>query len=87
MLLQGKCPREREAPQRLSLHEQGARTPALRAAAAQTPLVVRERQITTLAADGPTNGDIAEQLFLSVRTVETTSTASTQESPSHIATT
>jgi DNA-binding NarL/FixJ family response regulator len=49
---------------------EGARTPALAAAAAPLPLTGREREIVTLAARGLTNRQIAEWLVVSVRTVE-----------------
>ncbi|HWN00284.1 MAG TPA: helix-turn-helix transcriptional regulator, partial [Streptosporangiaceae bacterium] len=49
---------------------EGARTPALLAAAAPLPLTSREREIVTLAARGLTNRQIAEWLVVSVRTVE-----------------
>jgi DNA-binding NarL/FixJ family response regulator len=48
---------------------EGAATPALSHAAAPDPLSGRERQIVMLAAKGMASKDIAERLFLSVRTV------------------
>ncbi|MGH8933403.1 MAG: helix-turn-helix transcriptional regulator [Egibacteraceae bacterium] len=55
---------------RLALACEGARTPALAAAASPLPLTAREREIVTLAADGLSNHAIAERLVISVRTVE-----------------
>jgi DNA-binding CsgD family transcriptional regulator/tetratricopeptide (TPR) repeat protein len=49
---------------------QGARTPALIAAAEPLPITDREREIITLAARGLTNQQIADKLVVSVRTVE-----------------
>jgi DNA-binding CsgD family transcriptional regulator/tetratricopeptide (TPR) repeat protein len=50
----------------------GARTPALTAAVdgAVAPLTRREREVAAFAAGGMPSKDIAQQLFLSVRTVE-----------------
>lgn len=48
----------------------GATTPAVRAAAHPLPLTPREREIAELVAADQTNREIAEQLILSVRTVE-----------------
>ena len=57
-LLRGRC--------------EGARTPALAVAVggAVAPLTRREREVAALAAGGMPSKDIAQQLFLSVRTVE-----------------
>lgn len=49
---------------------EGARTPALIAAAHPLPLTEREREIVTLAAQGLSNRQVAERLVVSVRTVE-----------------
>jgi DNA-binding CsgD family transcriptional regulator len=49
---------------------EGARTPALLMPEELTPLTSREREIAGLAATGLTSEAIAEQLFVSVRTVD-----------------
>jgi DNA-binding CsgD family transcriptional regulator len=48
----------------------GAETPTLRQAREPLPLTDREREIVLLIGQGMSNRDIAERLFLSVRTVE-----------------
>ena len=48
---------------------EGARTPALTVPVMVAPLTPRERDIATLAAQGESSKGIADQLFLSVRTV------------------
>lgn len=55
---------------RLAAACEGARTPALRAAAKPLPLTEREREIVALAALGLANRVIADRLSVSVRTVE-----------------
>jgi DNA-binding CsgD family transcriptional regulator len=49
---------------------EGARTPALQAIESRPFLTVAERDVALLAAVGRTNREIAEELFRSVRTVE-----------------
>ncbi|HEX4220020.1 MAG TPA: LuxR C-terminal-related transcriptional regulator, partial [Acidimicrobiales bacterium] len=49
---------------------QGAVTPGLRPQRGSTPLTDREREVATLAARGMTSRQIAENLFVSVRTVD-----------------
>jgi DNA-binding CsgD family transcriptional regulator len=49
---------------------EGARTPGLVDTAGPTPLTKREREIALLAAEGLTSREIAEQLFVSVRTID-----------------
>jgi DNA-binding CsgD family transcriptional regulator len=49
---------------------EGALTPALALADEATPLTRREREVALLASQGLASKDIAEKLFLSVRTVE-----------------
>ena len=61
----------------------GARTPALlslTAGPAMATLTDREPEVVRLAASGLTNRDIAERLFVSLRTVTTTCTARTPSS-------
>ncbi|OBI34838.1 helix-turn-helix transcriptional regulator [Mycobacterium colombiense] len=48
----------------------GARTPAVDAAARPLPLTKRERAIVMLVAEGLSNRQIADRLWISVRTVE-----------------
>jgi DNA-binding CsgD family transcriptional regulator len=48
----------------------GAMTPALRVSAQPLPLTAREREIANLVAAGLTNKQIAERIYVSVRTVE-----------------
>lgn len=55
---------------RLSDQCGGAATPAIKAAARPLPVTAREREIAELIAAGLTNKEIAEQLTLSIRTVE-----------------
>jgi DNA-binding CsgD family transcriptional regulator len=45
------------------------RTPALVTTQSPVPLTAREREICTLAASGATSADIADKLYVSVRTV------------------
>jgi len=49
---------------------EGAATPGLFHTAAAVPLSDREREIVMLAAEGTSSKDIAERLYLSVRTVD-----------------
>jgi ATP/maltotriose-dependent transcriptional regulator MalT len=49
---------------------EGARTPGLVDAAGPTPLTKREREIALLAAEGLTSREIAERLYVSVRTID-----------------
>ncbi|MCV7282916.1 helix-turn-helix transcriptional regulator [Mycolicibacterium flavescens] len=55
---------------RLAAECQGARTPALSAAAAPQVFTARQREIISLAAQGLSNREIAERLTMSVRSVE-----------------
>ena len=48
----------------------GVRTPALAPADAAVPLSTREREVASLAASGLTSQEIADRLFLSIRTVD-----------------
>jgi DNA-binding CsgD family transcriptional regulator len=48
----------------------GARTPSLVSAGRAEPLTKREREVAHMAASGATTKEIAERLYLSVRTVE-----------------
>ena len=54
----------------LAASSQGATTPLLRFTAVLTPLTAREREIAAHAAAGTSSKDIADRLFLSVRTVD-----------------
>lgn len=56
--------------QRLAAECQGADTPALRAATTQKPFTDRQREIISLAAQGLSNRQIADQLTMSTRSVE-----------------
>ena len=56
--------------ERLARECEGLRTPALANALSPLPLTAREREIVSLAAAGHSNRNIAERLFISVRTVE-----------------
>lgn len=49
----------------------GTRTPALRPGGEIEPLTEREREVALLAATGASSKDIAAQLYVSVRTVDT----------------
>lgn len=46
------------------------RTPAVEAAARPLPITVREREIAMLVSAGMSNREIADRMFVSVRTVE-----------------
>lgn len=54
----------------LTAATEGATTPLLRFTEVLTPLTTREREIATHAAQGASSKDIADRLFLSVRTVD-----------------
>lgn len=54
----------------LAAATQGATTPLLRFTATLTPLTAREREIAAHAAQGASSKEIADRLFLSVRTVD-----------------
>jgi DNA-binding CsgD family transcriptional regulator len=56
--------------ERLAAECGGIKTPALILAAQPLPLSTREREIANLAADGLSNREIADRLFVSTRTVE-----------------
>lgn len=71
---QGREASSREAAALAAKHAgrcQGARTPAISQVAELVELTGREREIALLAAGGHSNADIAKQLVISVRTVET----------------
>ena len=51
--------------------EEAPETPAPAARSGLTKLSARERELVTLVAQGRTDAQIAEQLFISVRTVRT----------------
>ncbi|MBB3606649.1 DNA-binding NarL/FixJ family response regulator [Mycolicibacterium sp. BK556] len=55
---------------RLATQCGGAATPAIRSAARPLPLSMREREIAMMVAAGLSNREIADQLTVSVRTVE-----------------
>jgi DNA-binding CsgD family transcriptional regulator len=67
-------PRRAEAAavrsQQLAAACEGPRTPALVLAKAPVPLTPRERDVARLAAAGLSSKAIADQLYLSVRTVD-----------------
>lgn len=56
--------------QQLAQHCPGVRTPALGSAAEAVPLSKREREVASLAGSGLTSQEIADRLFLSIRTVD-----------------
>jgi DNA-binding CsgD family transcriptional regulator len=71
--LRSACPRRNAAAQRsaaLARACEGVATPALSLVEEVTPLTRREREVSLLAAQGLPSKDIADKLFLSVRTVE-----------------
>ncbi|MFJ6637020.1 LuxR C-terminal-related transcriptional regulator [Streptomyces sp. NPDC091376] len=49
---------------------EGAWTPLIASTAAETPLTARELEISLLVAEGDTNAEVAQKLFLSKRTVD-----------------
>ena len=56
--------------QRIVAECQGAQTPAIRAATTAQPFTARQREIISLAARGLSNKEIADQLTMSIRSVE-----------------
>jgi len=68
--LRGAAMNASAVARRLAAECQGAQTPALRAAMTVQPFTDRQREIISLAAGGLSNKDIADQLTMSVRSVE-----------------